>query len=119
MSLITESLDSLALSPAQIWANLAMFPLLRSTAFDADYLVLDDDIFKALQGRSSVATGWLRLVTSGHAAQDSNDYLIYNSTSDKLYYDPDGNGSRGAVLVATITMTGTSHPSASDFLVIP
>ncbi len=85
----------------------------------SDYLVLDDDIFKALQGRSSVPTGWLRLVTTGHAAQDSNDYLIYNSSSDQLYYDPDGTGPRGAMLVATITMTGTAHPSATNFLVIP
>ena len=57
MSLITESLDSLALSPAQIWANLAMFPLLRSTAFDADYLVLDEALKRESARVTEVSEG--------------------------------------------------------------
>ena len=57
MSVITESLDSLALSPAQIRANLAMFPLLRSTAFDADYLVLDEALKRESARVTEVSEG--------------------------------------------------------------
>jgi len=57
MSLITESLDSLALSPAQLWANLAMFPLLRSAAFEADYLVLDEALKRESARVTEVSEG--------------------------------------------------------------
>ena len=54
----------------------------------------------------------------GAAASDANDYLIYNPATDRLYYDNDGNGAHAAVQVATITMSGTTAPAFSDFLLV-
>ena len=86
-----------------------------------DKIVLDDDIFKALSGNAAgtpLASGSLKIVASGSAAGDANDHLIYNTTTDKLYYDADGNGASAAVQIATITLAGTAHPTAKDFLII-
>ena len=54
----------------------------------------------------------------GTAAGDTNDYLIYNPATDKLYYDNDGNGARAAAQIATITLSGTTAPAYSDFLLV-
>jgi len=86
-----------------------------------DKIVLDDDIFKALTGNAAgtpLASGSLKIVSSGSAAGDANDHLIYNTTTDKLYYDADGNGAGAAIQIATITLAGTAHPTAKDFLII-
>ena len=86
-----------------------------------DKILLDDDIFTALHGTSagaSLPAGTLKIVSSGFAAADANDHLIYNTTTDKLYYDPDGNGAKAAVQIATITLAGTAHPASQDFLII-
>ena len=86
-----------------------------------DKIVLDDDIFKALSGNAAgtpLASGSLKIVASGSAAGDANDHLIYNTTTDKLYYDDDGNGAGAAIQIATITLAGTAHPTAKDFLII-
>ncbi len=41
--------------------------------------------------------------------QDSNDYLVYNTTTGNLYYDTDANGAGGSILFAQL---GTSvHPT--------
>jgi len=67
---------------------------------------------------STVGDFNLKIVTSGNgfAAGDSNDYFIYNTHTDKLYYDDDGNGAHAAVAVATIVMAGNGAPSFADFL---
>jgi hypothetical protein len=52
-------------------------------------------------------------ITTG---QDSSDGLIYNSTTDSLYYDPDGSGSAGSRLIATFA--GNPTLSASDIAII-
>ncbi len=52
------------------------------------------------------------------AAADSNDYLIYNTTTGFLLYDADGNGSGGAKFIAII---GSSYHAAltnADFVAI-
>ena len=84
-----------------------------------DRLVLDDDIF----ARLGVGTATGTSISSanfkvGAAASDSNDYLIYNPTTDKLLYDSDGNGTRAAVPIATIPLAGTMALAASDFLLV-
>jgi Ca2+-binding RTX toxin-like protein len=84
-----------------------------------DKLILDDDIFAKL----GVGTTTGKLISSanykvGTAAGDANDYLIYNPATDKLYYDNDGNGARAAVQIATITLSGTTAPAYSDFLLV-
>ncbi len=84
-----------------------------------DKIVLDDDFFGrlgtgTLAGKSIASANY----KVGAAAGDSNDYLIYDPATDKLFYDKDGNGSNAAVHIATITLTGTNAPALSDFLLI-
>jgi len=84
-----------------------------------DKLVLDDDIF----GKLGVGTATGKAVGSAHfkvgaAAGDSNDFLFYNPSTDKLFYDVDGSGARAAVQIATITLSGTAAPTYKDFLLV-
>ena len=51
-------------------------------------------------------------------ANDVNDYLIYDTTSDLLYYDADGSGSGAAVAFVKVELTGTAAPVFGDFLVV-
>ena len=85
-----------------------------------DKLVLDDDIFTKLgvgtsNGKSISASNY----RVGTAAADGNDYLIYNTATDRLYYDIDGTGPAGAVQIAVVSLTGSAAPTYSDFLLIP
>jgi serralysin len=72
--------------------------------FDGDKLVLDDTIFSALSG--GVSAGNLATNTTGRAA-DSDDYLIFNSSTKTLFYDADGSGSGAAVAFAVLTGVNT------------
>ena len=56
------------------------------------------------------------LFFKGAAAHDSNDYIIYNSATGKLYYDDDGTGSHAQVEICTIT--NKANISAGDFTVM-
>jgi len=81
-----------------------------------DKIVLDDDIFTKFANKSSIAAG--NLITGTKALQ-ADDYLIYNTSNDTLYYDQDGSGSKfGLVAFAKIELTGSAAPSATDFQVI-
>ncbi len=49
-------------------------------------------------------------------AQDSNDYLIYESDTGKLFYDADGNGAGASVQFAQL---GTSLAlTTADFVLV-
>lgn len=78
-----------------------------------DTIHLDNAMFTALGAAGALAAGMLRL---GAAAQDANDFLIYNPADGALYYDPNANVAGGAVRVATLS-TGLTL-TAADFLVI-
>jgi len=81
-----------------------------------DKIVLDHDIFIKFANKSSIAAG--NLITGTKALQ-ADDYLIYNTSNDTLYYDQDGSGSKfGLVAFAKIELTGSAAPSATDFQVI-
>ena len=84
-----------------------------------DKLALDDDVFSALG--TGTATG--RSINTAHfkvgaTARDGNDYLVYDTATDKLYFDPDGSGPELARPVATIALAGSAAPAASDFLLL-
>jgi Ca2+-binding RTX toxin-like protein len=55
-------------------------------------------------------------VNSTGTAQDSNDYLVYNTTTKTLSYDADGNGSGAKVDIAVLT--GVNTLSTSDFIIV-
>lgn len=78
-----------------------------------DKLGFDDSVFTMLRG--GVTTANLRINMTGRA-QDTDDYLILNSTNGKLFYDADGNGRGTAITIATLTDVNTlSH---HDFFII-
>lgn len=84
----------------------------------ADKLMLDDDIFTKLSGATAgkaLVDGQLALAAS---AQDTNDFLLFDSASSALYYDADANGAGARVLLATLTVVGSTPFSASDILVV-
>jgi Ca2+-binding RTX toxin-like protein len=81
-----------------------------------DKLVLDDDIFTKFANKTSIASVNLRIGTN---ALDGNDYLIYNTSTDMLYYDADGSGTNfGMVEVAKVELVGNFSPSYTDFQII-
>lgn len=88
------------------------------TDFDSDegdQITLQTSLFKKLAGLSDV-TG--HLVSSNLAvALDADDYLIFDQTTKKLYYDPDGNGDGAALHVATLI--GVAQLNPEDFTLLP
>jgi Ca2+-binding RTX toxin-like protein len=93
-----------------------------NTDFITDFSVADDTIwldnavYTALGAPGALAAGALRIVTSGFAAGDADDRIIYNQTSGALWYDADGTGAGDAVYFAQLS-AGLALTSA-DFLVI-
>jgi len=76
----------------------------------SDVLAFSKGSFSAITssagGLLSSAEFWSEAgATAGH---DSDDRIIYDSTTGNLYYDDDGNGSASARLVALIGTT--AHP---------
>jgi trimeric autotransporter adhesin len=81
-----------------------------------DKIVLDGDIFSKFLNKSSISAG--NLITGTKALQ-TDDYLIYNTSNDTLYYDADGSGSKfDLVAFAKIELVGTAAPSATDCQII-
>ena len=90
-----------------------------------DKLVLDDDVFAKFLGTLSGAALSAENLKVGagtstvaYKAQDANDYLVYDTTSDLLYYDADGSASGAAVALVKIELVGTVAPTATDFLIV-
>ncbi len=52
---------------------------------------------------------------AGTAAKDANDFILYDSSTGKVFYDADGNGSGKPI--EFITLTGTPSLLFSDFVV--
>ena len=78
------------------------------SAAQGDRLVFSQAVFTALG--ASVDAGELVL---GTAALDADDYLIYDTATQRLYYDADGNGLGAQVRIADFT--GVPSLTAADF----
>jgi Ca2+-binding RTX toxin-like protein len=70
-----------------------------------DSIFLEDKYFKvgpkgSLAKPKPMASKYFYAGTKAH---DADDRIIYNKNKGALYYDPDGNGAKKAVLFATIT----------------
>jgi uncharacterized delta-60 repeat protein len=89
------------------------FNFVQITDFSAgsDTLVLDKTIFTRFT--SAVQSSNLLI---GIDAKDSDDYLIYDSSTKTLYYDADGNAV--AAKVAFAQLVGVNSLSSSDFSLI-
>ncbi|PVE23015.1 hypothetical protein DC522_18150 [Microvirga sp. KLBC 81] len=92
--------------------------ILRFSVRD-DGFQLDNAIFKKLGAGTAASPKQLKsdFFTIGAAAQDTNDYIIYNKSTGALYYDADGSGAGLAVKFATVSPNLTTM-SARDFFVV-
>ena len=82
-----------------------------------DSVMLDNSVFSKLGRGTEDSPG--RLSTSffrtGDRALDANDYLIYNRTTDDLFYDSDGSGRGAAIKIADFNNVNLT---AADILII-
>jgi Ca2+-binding RTX toxin-like protein len=80
-----------------------------------DTMRLENDIFTKLSKKGTLAKAFLS-VNAGGLAKDADDYIVYDKTTGKLFYDADGNGAEQAVHFATLS----NRPAitASDFVII-
>jgi Ca2+-binding RTX toxin-like protein len=86
-------------------------------ASGADKLQLDDAAFTSIGAMGNFAAGDARFwASSSGAAHDSNDRVLYNTSTGQLYYDADGNGSGAAQLIATLL--NNPGVAATDITVI-
>jgi Ca2+-binding RTX toxin-like protein len=83
-----------------------------------DFIALDHTIFKAIKVGSGHLKGGAFFSEAGaHNAHDSNDRVVYDTTSGKLYYDRDGAGGDNAKLFAVLDGS-PNDVSAADFLIV-
>lgn len=79
-----------------------------------DIMRLDNAIFTALTDGALAAVNFSASATG--AAADANDYILYNTTTNALYYDADGSGAGAAIQFAQ--MSAGLVMSADDFIVV-
>ena len=80
-----------------------------------DTIQLDDAIFAAIAATGALLSGYFRANATG-TAQDSNDHIVYETDTGKLFYDANGNGAGAAVQFALLT--GNPTITAADFQVV-
>jgi Ca2+-binding RTX toxin-like protein len=79
-----------------------------------DAVQLENSVFLKLTTTGALSSSFFRANATGTAA-DSNDYIIYETDTGKLFYDADGSGAGAAVLIATLT--GAPVIGSVDFFV--
>ncbi len=86
-----------------------------------DYSIRDDTIrienaiFTKLTKTGTLSSSYFR-ANSGGVALDSNDYILFDTATGKVYYDADGNGAAGAVHFMTLAGI-TGGMTAAEFSV--
>ncbi|MDD2368776.1 MAG: hypothetical protein PHQ90_05685, partial [Sulfuricurvum sp.] len=85
--------------------------ILDFTAVD-DTIQLSKAIFTALSATIGTLDAANFVANSDGTAQDSNDYIVYNTTTGALYYDADGAGGADAVQFAILG--SYSHPTVGN-----
>jgi Ca2+-binding RTX toxin-like protein len=95
---------------------------IKDVVTGSDKIVLSVKVFTKFTGSSAgteITTGNLVIDAGATAkAADSNDYLIYDTGTDMLCYDADGNGAGEPVAFVKLELTGTAAPAFGDFLVV-
>lgn len=66
----------------------------------ADSIALENGVFKALGAAGDLADSAFVI---GTKAADADDRIIYSRSSGQIFYDADGNGKLGRVLIAEVT----------------
>ncbi|RID93196.1 calcium-binding protein [Gemmobacter lutimaris] len=82
-------------------AGRANFDVISDFQSARDTILLDNNIFRAFR----LIAGELPedMLTFGFRARDADDHLIYHRSSGRLWYDADGSGSGGKIIVAELT----------------
>jgi Ca2+-binding RTX toxin-like protein len=87
-----------------------------------DKIVLSAKIFNKFTGSSAglaISAGNFVIGAGATAvAKDNDDYLIYDTGTDLLYYDADGSGTGAPVAFVKVELTGTTAPAFGDFLLV-
>ncbi len=78
-----------------------------------DTIYLDNSIFTSLTSTGTLAAS---AFTTGKAAKDADDRIIYNKATGELWYDADGTGAQEAQLFAKLAANDTLF--ASDFEIV-
>ncbi|MBC7985644.1 MAG: hypothetical protein H7X93_03100 [Sphingomonadaceae bacterium] len=91
--------------------NPADAEIVEDFASGSDEIALDSDVFGLPEGSLQP-----NKFVVGSNANDANDRLIYNDSNGKLFFDADGSGAGGQVLIATFE--GAPTITASDFIVV-
>jgi Ca2+-binding RTX toxin-like protein len=95
---------------------------IKDFATGTDKIALSAKVFSKFTGSSAgvVIKAENLVVGAGATAKaiDANDYLIYDTVSDLLYYDADGSGPGTQVAFAKVELTGAAAPAFGDFLVV-
>lgn len=86
----------------------------------SDLLRLDDDIFTVFLASQSmeITEGAFRSGPGTMSSGDSDDRILYDTSTGALYYDPDGSGPAEAVLFATLGSGKPPSLSAADFQIV-
>jgi Ca2+-binding RTX toxin-like protein len=113
-----DGADRFVLDAALSAAN---FDTIKDFATGTDKIVLSAKVFTKFTGSSAgtAITAGNLVVGAGTTAKaaDSNDYLIYDTGTDMLYYDADGNGAGAPVAFVKVELTGTAAPAFGDILI--
>jgi Ca2+-binding RTX toxin-like protein len=67
-----------------------------------DVLELENTVFAKLTATGGLSASNFRAHSSG-AAADSNDFVVYETDTGRLFYDADGSGAGASVLIATFS----------------
>ncbi|TDR31064.1 calcium-binding protein [Hydromonas duriensis] len=68
-----------------------------------DKVALDDAVFTALTGQTSLLAGQFAAGAGLSAGRDADDRIVYNTTTGVLFYDADGSGAGAAVAFAQLS----------------
>ncbi len=82
-----------------------------------DKLVLENSTFTALTAIGALNSSMFRSGAGVTTAADSNDYLIYNTSTGAVYYDADGNGA-GSSPVQIVSLLGSPALGFGNFDVV-
>jgi Ca2+-binding RTX toxin-like protein len=81
-----------------------------------DHVALDNTGF-GIAGSGSLASRGIAFVV-GSAATGTGPAVIFNNTTDEVWWDADGSGAGAARLLAHLALPSSATLSASDFLIV-
>jgi hypothetical protein len=69
---------------------------------EVDVLVFEGSVFKLKTYEGTLKSTNFESRTSGHKADDANDYFIFDQKTNQLWFDSNGNGAGGDTMIAQL-----------------